>query len=171
MVTEGQADWGNQNYYSFVCDLHFFNWSLKGPALDSIRRLKANIVLSDQGLGWELFSFTSALIRRFAVRPGCYCSLLEDLSVFLAQDLLTSCSVLFQINTSVSCVGEKVSLHKSLWPVFCSYNEIRHIWHIPHNILVVLSLGRLDLNLLNNSAEKEVKCSLLKASFLLFFFV
>lgn len=29
MATEGQADWGNQNYSSFVYDLHFFNWSLK----------------------------------------------------------------------------------------------------------------------------------------------
>lgn len=74
MVTEGRAGGGSQSYDSFVCDLHFFYWALKGTASGSIRRLKANVVLSRRGvagpgegvglgLGCKLFTSTSALSR------------------------------------------------------------------------------------------------------------
>lgn len=84
----------------------FFQLVFKRPALDSIRRLKANIVLSNQGLGWELFTFTSALSRRFAVRPGCYCSLLGGFAcLFGAGSFDQPSSVLFKIKAKVWVVG------------------------------------------------------------------
>lgn len=88
--------------------IYIFLLVFERPALGSIRRLKANIVLSNQGFGCKLFTFTSALSHRFAVRPGCNCSFLGDLSAFFGPGSSTQpTSVLFQNQTTVGVVARR----------------------------------------------------------------
>lgn len=121
----------------------FFPLVFKRPALDSIRRLKANIVLTNQGLGWELFTFTSALnllsgLVATVAYGGFKC-------LFGPCSFNQVCCVLFYISDNMWVVGwRKVELHRSFDPIATIiYIKQIHTAQLVRPPLHFYSLGRV----------------------------